>query len=91
METKQKFVNDIRNEMKDFYGVDLTEEQVRERIEDKDLDVFDTHERSCYIQYIAREITGMDYPCNGDSHEYSRIFWDKLKNNHKDKGYEWGL
>ena len=84
------FIDSVKKEMLDWYGFDLTYEQVKEYIESNKLEVFDTWERGDFGHFLAKKITGMEWPMNADSEEYKHEFYRKLKENSQKMGYKWG-
>jgi hypothetical protein len=83
------FIDSIKKEMLDWYGFDLTYEQVKSYLESNKLDFFDTVEREDYVNFLGKTITGMSYPMNRDNREYKDTFFKKLRENSTDKGYMW--
>lgn len=83
------FIDSVKKEMFDWYRFDLTYEQVKSYLERNKLDFFDTVEREDYADFLAKTITGMSCPMNGDSSEYKDIFYKKMRENSKNKGYKW--
>lgn len=85
MATKDK----IKQEMNDWYGFVLTDQQVDDFLNEYPQAVyFDTLERETFADYIAEKVTGMSFPMNGDSQEYKREFYAKFEENAKQMGYE---
>lgn len=83
------FIDSVKKEMLDWYRFDLTYEQVKSYLESNKLDFFDTVEREDYADFLAKTITGMSFPMNGDSREYKDTFYKKLRENSTDNGYKW--
>lgn len=85
-------VKDVKREMADWYGVVLSDKTILEwadgyrwtdfdgePCDDAKLDYFDTMERECLINFVANKLTGgMNWPCNGDSVEYKKSFYEKF-------------
>jgi hypothetical protein len=84
--TKNQLISEIKKEMLD-YGFDLTEEQISDYIQIKNLQMFETNEREEYLDFIAKNITGMSFPSYGDTTSYKQNFYQKLRKNAKNKGY----
>lgn len=83
-------ITDIKNEMHDWYGFKLTDQQVEEFLEKYPEAInFDTLERETFADYIGKKVTGMEFPMNGDSKEYKEKFYSELEKNSKLKGYIW--
>ncbi len=77
-------IDSIQKEMRG-YGFNFSKKYLTEWLNDNPIESFDTVEREDLLQYMAKKSTGMDYPCNGDSEEYKKIFWKKLDESCKDK------
>jgi hypothetical protein len=84
--TKNQLISQIKKEMLD-YGFDLTDEQISDYIQIKNLQMFETNEREEYLDFIAKNITGMSFPSYGDTNSYKQNFYQKLIKNAKNKGY----
>ena len=84
--TENQLISEIKKEMLD-YGFDLTEEQISDYIQIKNLQMFETNEREEYLDFIAKNITGMSFPSYGDTTSYKQNFYQKLRKNAKNKGY----
>ena len=84
--TKNQLISKIKKEMLD-YGFDLTDEQISDYIQIKNLQMFETNEREEYLDFIAKNITGMSFPSYGDTTSYKQNFYQKLRKNAKNKGY----
>jgi hypothetical protein len=84
--TKNQLISSIKKEMLD-YGFDLTDEQISDYIQIKNLQMFETNEREEYLDFIAKNITGMSFPKYGDTTSYKQNFYQKLRKNAKNKGY----
>lgn len=72
-------IKSIKEEMFKFYRVDLSLYVIGEYVRLNSLDVFDTWEREAFISFIAKKVTGMDWPANGDSKEHKDIFYKKWR------------
>lgn len=83
------FINSVKKEMLDWYGFDLTYEQVKKYLEINKLDFFDTVEREGFSDFLGRTITGMSWPWNGHAQDYKDEFFRKLKENSEKYGYVW--
>ena len=83
------FIDSVKKEMLDWYGFDLTYEQVKNYLESKMLKFFDTVEREDYANFLGKTITGMYYPYNGSNDEYVNEFFKRLRENSTEKGYKW--
>jgi hypothetical protein len=88
-DVSDSFIDSVKKEMLEWYGFDLTHEQVKDYLESNKLDFFDTVEREDYLNFLGKNITGMYYPYNGSSDEYVKEFFKRLKENSTDKGYKW--
>jgi hypothetical protein len=84
--TENQLISEIKKEMLD-YGFDLTDEQISDYIQIKNLQMFETNEREEYLDFIAKNITGMSFPSYGDTTSYKQNFYQKLRKNAKNKGY----
>jgi hypothetical protein len=84
--TKNQLISEIKKEMLD-YGFDLTDKQISDYIQIKNLQMFETNEREEYLDFIAKNITGMSFPSYGDTTSYKQNFYQKLRENAKNKGY----
>jgi hypothetical protein len=84
--TKNQLISEIKKEMLD-YGFDLTDEQISDYIQIKNLQMFETNEREEYLDFISKNITGMSFPSYGDTTSYKQNFYQKLRKNAKNKGY----
>lgn len=84
-----ELINSVRKEMLDWYRFDLTYEQVKNYLESNNLDFFDTIEREDFSNFLAKTITGMRWPWNGDKKEYKIEFFKKLRENSQRYGYIW--
>lgn len=85
-------IEEIKNEMKDWFSFELTDQQVQEFLNEyPDAIHFDTLERETFADYIAKKVTGMSFPMNGDSQEYKQKFYAELKKNSKPMGYIWNV
>lgn len=79
----------IKKEMA-WYGFELTTEQVQEFLnEHPEIEVFDTLERSMFVNHLAMQLTGQPWPSNGDSEEYKKKFYSALRENAPKFGYKW--
>jgi hypothetical protein len=90
---KPELIEEIKREMKSWYGFDLTDEQVIEFIEHHNeqhtLDCFDTLEREDFSDYLAQKITGMEWPMNGSEQSYKDHFYCTLITKSSELGYKW--
>jgi hypothetical protein len=77
-EELDNLIKDCQHEMKEWYGVEVSDEAAEDFITRHEVESFDTLERSIFINYIARISIGMDWPCNGDSQEYKDEFFKKF-------------
>lgn len=83
---------EIKNEMSDWCGFELTDQQVDEFLKEYPEAIhFDTVERENFADYIAKKVTGMSFPMNGDSQEYKQKFYAEMKINSKRMGYIWNV
>ena len=73
-----KLIKDCQREMEDWFGVIVSDEAAEDFITRHDVESFDTWERSVFINEIARKVTGMYWPSNGDSQEYKDEFYKKF-------------
>lgn len=78
----------IKEEMLKLFRFNLTDEQVQEFLDGNPIECFDTLERGDLVNFLAEKITGMSHPCNGDSDEYTNMYYKKLKENAPKLGYE---
>ena len=78
---------EIRSEMHHGFGLKLTSEQIDDIQANLNFKHFDTVERSECIDYIARKITNMSWPLNGDNVEYKKQFYKELEEKSKKLGY----
>ena len=88
----KKIIREIQDDMLNYFGFKLTDEQVKDYLINnkmKSLRSFDTGYREEYVDYLANEITGMDFPMGIDSKETRKKFFDELAKNSREKGYEW--
>lgn len=88
-DVSDSFIDSAKKEMLDWYGFDLTYEQVKNYLESNRLTFFDTVEREDYANFLGKTITGMYYPYNGSSDEYVNEFFKRLRENSTEKGYKW--
>lgn len=87
METMHNIEDMIGDDMSQFFGLILTDEQIKD-IQDKfNFKYFDTVERDECIDYIVKKITGRAWPLNGDSEEYKKQFYADLKEGAGKLGY----
>ena len=85
-------IEEIKNEMKDCFGFELTDQQVQEFLTEYPEAIhFDTLERGSFADYIAKKVTGMSFPMNGDSQEYKQKFYTELGEKSKPMGYIWNV
>ena len=87
-DVSDSFLDSVKKEM-DWYGFDLTYEQVKSYLESNNLNCFDTVEREDYVNFLGKTITGMYYPYNGSSDEYVKEFFKRLRENSTEQGYKW--
>jgi len=78
----------IKKEMEEWYGFVLTDEQIQEWIDINKIESFDTLERSDFVDYLCRKITGLEYPMNADSYEYKMKVLKSLRENSSKMGYK---
>ena len=81
----------IKETMKKWFSFELTDEQIKVYLKENQIESFDTDEREDFAEYLAKKITGMSYPMNGDSEEYSQRFFEKLMVNAKEKGFKFSI
>jgi hypothetical protein len=88
-----ELIEEIKKEMKAWYGFELTDSQVIEFIyyhnEQHSLDCFDTLEREDFSDYLAQKITGMEWPMNGSPQSYKDHFYHTLITKSSELGYTW--
>ena len=73
--------------LNNYHGIDLPDEMIRQVLEcDTELHeairdgaATDTWVRDMLIDCVCRRLQVSNYPCYGDTHEYSEIFWTSLK------------
>ena len=82
-------IEQIKKEM-GWYGFELTTEQVQEFLSEHEIECFDTIERSIFLIYLSKKITGQYWPSNGASEDYKNKFYAALKENAPKFGYKWG-
>ncbi len=80
MKTNNDFIDFIKREMLEFYCFDISHENIKTYLKTNPIEVFDTVERDDYANFLAKKITGMEWPMNCDSEEYKKEFYRKLKN-----------
>ena len=88
-DVSDSFIDSVKKEMLNWYGFDLTYEQVKNYLESNKLNFFDTVEREDYVNFLGKTITGMYYPYNSSSDEYVKEFFKRLRENSTEKGYKW--
>ncbi len=88
IEVTDELIESVRKEMRSFYAIDLTYEQTKEYLDSKNLQTFDTWEREDFGHFLAKKITGMEWPANMDSSEYTQKFFNKLIENAPKMGYK---
>jgi len=84
-----RLINDIRETMDDWFAFKLTNNQIKEYLKEHKIYSFDTLERDDYVDYLSKKITGMYFPLNGDTDEYKKSFFQKMKENASKMGYVW--
>jgi len=90
VEVHDELVSEIKESMNYWGGFDLTTEQIVEYLKIYSTHFgFDTVERENFLDFLGKKIVGMAWPLNGDSKEYSDKFFDKLKREAKNKGYNY--
>ena len=73
--------------LNNYYCIDLPDEVIRQVLErDTELQdqirsgaATDTYVREMLIDRVCHLLQISNYPCYGDTHEYSEIFWTSLK------------
>lgn len=80
--------NFIKIEMSQYYGLKLTDDQIKDIRENNNFEHFDTLEREQCIDYVAKKITGKGWPLNGDPDSYKKQFYKELKDKSKKLGYK---
>ena len=73
--------------LNNYHGIDLPNEVIRQVLESdtelheaiRDGAATDTWVRDMLIDRVCHLLQISDYPCYGDTHEYSEIFWTSLK------------
>lgn len=92
---KPEFIDEVKREMRSWYGFELTDEQVKEYLEDVEertgvlLEWFDTTEREDFAYFITSKVTGMEWPMYGSSQEYKNTFYKTLEEQAPLYGYKW--
>jgi hypothetical protein len=82
-------IEEIKNQMHDCFGFDLTNKQIMEYLEEyPEAKYFDTQERDQFADNIAKKITGMHYPLYKDSEEYVTKFYKLLKKKACEHGFK---
>lgn len=84
----------IRGTVLDWLGIDLTESQVSEILNDPKIQGefkkwgLDTCTREMIGNFLAERICGMPWPCFRDSESTKEAFWNRLKENGPKLGYK---
>lgn len=73
--------------LNNYHGIDLPDEVIRQVLESdtelqdeiRDGAATDTHVRDMLIGCVCRRLEVSDYPCYGDTHEYTENFWNSMK------------
>lgn len=73
--------------LNNYYCIDLPDEVIRQVLESdtelqdeiRDGAATDTHVRDMLIGCVCRRLEVSDYPCYGDTHEYTENFWNSMK------------
>lgn len=81
-------VKEIKSTMMDWFSFDLTNEQIEEYLKENPIKWFDTVEREDYADYLAKKITGLNFPLNMDTQEYKDNFYKQLTIKSKEMGYK---
>ena len=87
----KKLVKEIKSTMMDWFSFDLTNEQIEEYLKENPIKCFDTVEREDYADYLAKKITGLNFPLNMDTQEYKDNFYKQLTIKSKEMGYKWNV
>lgn len=92
MKTTVKDVCDVVN---DWCGIELTEDQAMEILNDPNLKddishwgVFDTTTRESIADFLAKKIVGRDWPTGQDPVSVMESFWAQLRTKGKELGYK---
>lgn len=67
----------VKKEMLEWYNLIVSASQAEEYLKTTN-NIFDTVEREDLADQIAKNLTGMSWPMNGDSEEYKKEFYNKL-------------
>lgn len=73
--------------LNNYHGIDLPDETIRQVLEsDMELQdeirhgaATDTWVRDMLIDCVCRRLQVSNYPCYGDTHEYTENFWNSMK------------
>jgi len=87
----EALVKEIKETMMDWFCFDLTNEQIEEYLKENPIKWFDTVEREDYADYLAKKITGLNFPLNMDTKEYKDNFYKQLTIKSKEMGYRWNV
>jgi hypothetical protein len=91
---EDKDIKDIQSVVHDWYGVELTKDQVLHLLKKYNLEGdyyefgMDTCVREAMGSAIAKEVVGRGWPCYGDGEEVRRKFDETFKANAEAKGYK---
>jgi len=83
------FITRIKEQMKLWYKLDLTDELVMEFLQNNPITSFDTVNREDFIDFIAKKVTGTHWPLNGDEELYKKEFFEKFEKEAINSGYIW--
>ena len=84
----EEMIKDIQSQMKSFHGFLLTEQQIKDYINEINLEYFGTVQREDFVDYLSIKITGMKYPRYKTTEQQRNEFFDKLKNDIKNTEYK---
>ena len=73
--------------LNNYHGIDLPNEVIRQVLESdtelheaiRDGAATDTWVRDMLIDCVCRRLQVSNYPCYGDTHEYTENFWNSMK------------
>ena len=87
---RKSIIQDMMRETAEWYRISLTAAQCLDIIQRHNqlLLGIDTGEREIIMYDISKEVAGMNYPMNGDSDEYKKLFWRKFLDGALMHGYK---
>ena len=82
-------IEEIKHDMQDWFSFELSAKQIREYLRENKIEFLDTVERDCMADWLSQRITGMNWPCVGDTKEHKEKFLKLMEKNSEIKGYVW--